>query len=293
MHAARETMRGSYHFYSVAMHTNVSDRLSLETELRQAVERDELVLHYQPKTFTRSGHIAGAEALVRWQHPSRGLVAPAVFIDVAEETGLIVPIGEWVLRKACDEVMTWLESGLKAVPVAVNLSSAQFHVADLLARIASILNETALDPSYLAVEITESMVMRDTREAHEILNRLKELGVQVAIDDFGTGYSTLSSLKDLPIHQLKIDQAFVKDLAQGSKDVAITRAIIDMAHGLGLTVIAEGVESEDQLSVLREQGCDEVQGFLIGQPLRSEEFAALLGLHESPHERLERPVGVD
>ena len=291
MHSARETMRGSYHFYSVAMHTNVSDRLSLETELRQAVDRDELVLHYQPKTFTQTGHIAGAEALVRWQHPSRGLVAPAAFIDAAEETGLIVPIGEWVLRKACDDVMSWLESGTKAVPVAVNLSSAQFHVADLLMRIASILNETALDPNYLAVEITESMVMRDTGEAREILDRLKELGVQVAIDDFGTGYSTLSSLKDLPIHQLKIDQSFVKDLAPGSKNIPITRAIIAMAHGLGLTVVAEGVETDEQLAILREQGCDEVQGFLIGQPIRSDEFVALLGAHASPADRIGKPVG--
>ena len=293
MHAARETMRGSYHFYSVAMHTNVADRLSLETELRQAIDRGELVLHYQPKTFTRSGQIAGAEALVRWQHPSRGLVAPGAFIEAAEETGLIVPIGEWVLRQACDQVMTWLESGLKAVPVAVNLSSAQFHVADLLARIASILNETSLDPSYLAVEITESMVMRDTTKAHEVLNRLKELGVQVTIDDFGTGYSSLSSLTGLPVHQLKIDQAFVKDLTRGSKSATITRAIIDMAHGLGLTVVAEGVESDEQLSILREQGCDEVQGFLIGQPLRSDQFTALLGVHASPDERLGKPVGVD
>ena len=290
MHAARDTMRGSYHFYSVAMHTNVSDRLSLETELRQALDRDQLLLHYQPKILTQSGQIAGAEALVRWQHPERGLVSPGAFIEAAEETGLIVPIGEWVLRKACDEVMNWLEIGLRAVPVAVNLSSAQFHVTDLLARIASILNETALDPSYLAVEVTESMVMRDTREAREILQHLKELGVQVAIDDFGTGYSTLSSLKDLPIHQLKIDQVFVKDLAKGSKDLAITRAIIDMAHGLGLSVIAEGVESEEQLSILREQGCDEVQGFFVGQPLESDQFAALLGLHTSPGER--KPVGV-
>ncbi len=272
MHAARESMRGSYHFYSVAMHTSVSDRLSLEADLRQAIKRDELVLHYQPKTFTRSGHLAGAEALVRWQHPSRGLVSPASFITLAEETGLIVPIGEWVLRHACGDVMSWLESGLQVVPVAVNLSSAQFHVADLLEHIASILNETALDPSYLAIEITESMIMRDTREAHETLCSLKELGVQVAIDDFGTGYSTLSSLKDLPINQLKIDRAFIKDLANSPRDVAITRAIIAMAHGLGLTVIAEGVESDEQLAVLREEGCDEVQGFLIGQPRPGDQF---------------------
>ncbi len=276
MHSARETMSGSYHFYSVTMRSSVSDRMSLETDLRQAITRGEPVLHYQPKTFTRSGHIAGAEALVRWQHPSRGLVSPASFISVAEETGLIVPIGEWVLRQACGQVMSWMESGLHVVPVAVNLSLAQFHVADLLGHIASILNETALDPGYLAIEITESMIMRDTREAHETLCRLKELGVQVAIDDFGTGYSTLSSLKDLPINQLKIDQAFIRDLAENQKDVAITRAIIAMAHGLGLTVIAEGVESEEQLAVLREEGCDEVQGFLIGQPRPSDEFTEFL-----------------
>ena len=276
MHAAREVMRGSYHFYSATMDATVSERLSLENDLRQALDRGEFVLHYQPKQFTRSGRLAGAEALVRWQHPSLGLLAPASFIEVAEETGLIVPIGEWVLRQACGQVMSWLDSGLKAVPVAVNLSSVQFRVADLLGRIGSVLNETTLDPSYLAVEITESMIMRDTEEAQEILRRLKEIGVQVAIDDFGTRYSTLSTLKDLPLHQLKIDRAFIRDLAEGGKDIAITRAIITMSHGLGLTVIAEGVESEEQLAILREEGCDQVQGFLIGHPLPSDEFAALL-----------------
>ena len=276
MHVAREKMRGTYHFYSVAMHTRISERLLIETELRQAVDHGELVLHYQPKTSTASGRITGAEALVRWQHRSRGLVAPASFIKVAEETGLIAPIGKWVLRQACDQVKSWLESGLTAVPVAVNLSSAQFRVADLLGGIASILNETTLDPSYLALEITESLIMRDPEKAREILRRLKELGVHVAIDDFGTGYSTLSSLKTLPVHHLKIDQTFVRDLAKSAEDVAITRAIIAMAHGLGLTVVAEGVESEEQLAILREEGCDEVQGFLIGRPVPSDQFAALL-----------------
>jgi diguanylate cyclase (GGDEF)-like protein/PAS domain S-box-containing protein len=276
MHAAQETMRGSYHFYSATMHATVSERLSLESDLREALERDEFVLHYQPKQFTQSGRLAGAEALVRWQHPSLGLLAPASFIEVAEETGLIVEIGERVLRQACGQVMSWLESGLKAVPVAVNLSSAQFRVADLLGRIGSVLNETTLDLSYLAVEITESMIMRDTGEAQELLRRLKGIGVQVAIDDFGTGYSTLSALKELPLHHLKIDQAFIRNLAEGGKDVAITRAIINMSHGLGLTVIAEGVESEEQLAILREEKCDQVQGFLIGHPLPSDEFAALL-----------------
>ena len=276
LQAAREKMRGSYHFYSVAMHTHISERQSVESDLRQAVERNELVLYYQPKTFTTSGRLAGAEALVRWQHPSRGLLGPGSFISVAEESELIVAIGRDVLRQACDQVVSWQESGLHAVPVAVNLSSVQFHVSDLLGRIATVLNKSSLDPRYLAVEITESMIMRDTDKAHAVLRGLGELGVQVAIDDFGTGYSTLSSLKDLPVHQLKIDQAFVKSLSEGSKDVAITQAIIAMAHGLGLTVIAEGVESPEQLSILREQGCDEVQGFLIGRPLPSDQFAALL-----------------
>ena len=276
MHAARDTMRGSYHFFSVAMHTGISERLSLENDLRQSVDRGELVLHYQEKTLTRSGRISGAEALIRWQHPSRGLLAPASFIDVAEETGLIVPIGEWVLRQACNQVMSWLDSGSSAVPVAVNLSSAQFHGTDLLRSIASALNDTTLDPSYLTLEITESMIMRDTREAREVLIRLNALGVQVAIDDFGTGYSSLSSLRDLPVHQLKIDQAFIKELAASSKDVALVRAMIAMAHALELTVVAEGVESDQQLAILREEGCDEVQGLLAGRPLPADQFAILL-----------------
>ena len=276
LEGAREQMRGSYHFYSVALRAGASNRLSLETELRQAVERGEFRVHYQPKTLTTSGRLVGAEALVRWHHPSRGLVAPRSFIAVAEESGLIIPISTAVLRQACDQVARWLESGRKAVPVAVNLSSAQFRMADLLEGIASILNETALDPSYLGVEITESMIMRDTRQAREILVALGALGVQVALDDFGTGHSTLSLLKDLPLHQLKIDQAFVKNLAQDSRDVAITRAIIAMAHGLGLTVVAEGVESKEQLAILGKEGCDQVQGFLIGQPMPSDQFAELL-----------------
>ena len=275
-HAAREKLRGSYHFYSVAMHASVSESLSLETELRRAVDRNELVLHYQEKTFADSGRICGAEALVRWQHPSRGLLAPAAFIGMAEETGLIVPLGEWVLRQTCNQVTSWLESGRKAVPVAVNLSSVQFHGADLLNLIATILTETALDPTYLSVEITESLIMHDIAKARDVLHALSDFGVQVAIDDFGTGHSTLSSLRDLPVHQLKIDRAFITDLAQNPKDAAITRAIIAMAHGLGLTVIAEGVESEEQLAILREEACDQVQGLLIREPVPSDQFLALL-----------------
>jgi diguanylate cyclase (GGDEF)-like protein/PAS domain S-box-containing protein len=276
MRAARTEQRGSFQFFSAAMHTRVATRLSLETDLRQAVERGELVLLYQPKNVTRTRRIAGAEALVRWQHPSRGLLPPAAFIGLAEETGLIVPLGEWVLREACLQVRRWREAGLQLVPVAVNLSSAQFQVDDLLERIEAIVSETAMDTNYLAVEITETMIMRHPRRAHDTLSRLDDLGVQVAIDDFGTGYSALAALKDLPIHQLKIDRAFVKDLAESQRDRAITRAIIAMAHSLGLTVVGEGVESEEQLAILRAEECDEIQGFLISRPVPADQFATLL-----------------
>ena len=276
MCASRDERRGGYHFYSAAMHTSVSRRFSLESELRQAIERGELVLHYQPKVSVETRTIVGAEALVRWQHPSRGLLPPATFIEVAEETGLIVPLGEWVLREACNQVMSWTEKGLRPVPVAVNLSSAQFHLDDLLARIILILNETAMNTDFLAIEVTESVIMRDARQASELLSRLNELGVQVAIDDFGTGYSSLSSLKDLPVHNLKIDRAFIEDLAESPKDVAVTRAIIAIGHGLGLTVVAEGVESEEQFAILREEKCDEIQGFLISPPVPGDQFTSWL-----------------
>ena len=281
-HSARKERRGNCHFYSVAIHSGVSDLLSLEAELSQAVDRGELELYYQPKVLTGSGHLAGAEALVRWNHPSRGLLSPTVFIDVAEDSGLIESIGEWVLRQACHQVTSWLESGLQPVPVAANLSPAQFHGSDLVARIALILNDTALDPRYLGIEVTESAIMRDTQKAHDILCRLEELGVRVSIDDFGTGYSTLSWLKDLSVSQLKIDRAFVVDLASNARDVAITRAIITMAHGLEMTVVAEGVESEAQLAILREEACDEIQGFLIGRPMPCDQFARLLDQRVDP-----------
>ena len=276
MRAARQDMKGSYHFYSAAMHSSVSKRLSLEHELRQAVDRGEFVLYYQPKRFTDSGRLSGDEALIRWRHPSRGLLAPGAFIEVAEETGLIVPIGEWVLRQACNQVMEWLDSKQNAVPVAVNLSAAQFHGTDLIRSIVAILNETTLVPNYLAVEITESMIMRDPTEAYTVLCQLAELGVTIAINDFGTGHSTLSSLRKYPVHQLKIDQTFIEEMAVNPKDVALVRGIIGMAHALDLTVVAEGVELEAQLAILGKEGCDEVQGMLTGKPVPSDQLAALL-----------------
>ena len=276
MNASRDRQPGSYRFYSTNMHSKVADRLSLEAELRQAIGRDELVLHYQPKVSATTGRIVGAEALVRWQHPKQGLVPPTAFIDIAEETGLIAPIGEWVLRDLCKQVMGWLESGLDPVPVAINLSPSQFHQEDLFGQMATIFNDTGMETHYLGIEITESAIMRDANTACDILNRLRELGIRVAIDDFGTGHSALSAIKMLPLHDLKIDRAFIKDLATSGKDRAIAKAIITMAHGLGLTVVAEGVESKEQLEILRQEGCDEVQGFLVSPALPAEQFTTML-----------------
>lgn len=276
MNVARREGRGQYHFYSESIQNTVSRRLSLETELRQAIDRGELVLHYQPKVACATGTISGAEALLRWQHPTLGLVGPDTFIDLAEDTGLIVPLGNWVLRSACTQVTRWLEAGVRAVPVAVNLSPTEFHFEDLLMRVASILNASGVDTDYIAIEITEGTVMRHPPEAREILARFSELGVKVALDDFGTGHSALGSLKDLQFNSLKIDRTFIKDLAPHSRDLAITQAIITMAHGLGLTVVAEGVESQTQLDLLRGQECDEIQGFLISRPVTAEAFTAML-----------------
>ena len=276
MTAARTQQRGAYRFYSPSMHSRVSDRVTLESELRQAISDGQLVLHYQPKVSADTRRIVGVEALVRWQHPSRGLMPPAAFVQVAEESGLIISLGQWVMRTVCERIVIWLEAGLRPVPVAVNLSSAQFHVDNLLETVVSVLNESSLDPSYLAIEITESVVMRDAHGARQILAKLGELGIHTAIDDFGTGYSTLSALKDLPAHTLKIDRVFVKDLTESHEDLAIVKAVIAMAHGLGLRVVAEGVESEEQAALLAHERCDELQGFLISQPLPEESFIELI-----------------
>lgn len=276
MHAARESVGQSYHFYSAAMHTSGSTRLSLEADLRQAVERDEFTLSYQPKIFATTRRISGSEALIRWQHPSRGLVMPDTFIGIAEETGLIEPIGEWVLREACRQVMRWREAGLQPPPVAVNLSSVQLRLAGFLESVATILNETATDTGDLTLEVTESVIMRDPREARDVLSSLSDLGVRIAIDDFGTGYSTLSSLQELPVHTLKIDRMFVKDLAENTKSLSIVRAMIAMAHAMGLGVVAEGVESESELKIVCAEGCDEIQGFLISRPVSGDQLEALL-----------------
>ena len=287
MQLARERRRGSLRFYLESMHSKVSTRLSLETEFRQAIQLGEFALYYQPKVLCETGQLSGADALLRWEHPSRGLVPPDAFISIAEETGLIESLGEWVLREACTQVTAWQEAGLRALPIAVNLSRSQFGGDDgLLMRLASLLNDTGMDTDLLVIELTESAIMQNPADALAMLSRLRELGIKVAIDDFGTGYSSLSSLKELRCDSLKIDERFVRDLTKDASDFAIARAIITMAHGLGLTVVAEGVESREQLDLLREEGCEEIQGFLISPAVPAPQFAEMLTNPENVTARL-------
>jgi EAL domain-containing protein (putative c-di-GMP-specific phosphodiesterase class I) len=258
----------------VNLHT--FERLALETSLRRAVERDEFLLHYQPKVDMRSGRITGVEALLRWQHPELGMVPPGQFIGLAEETGLIMPIGEWVLRSACAEAQGWIARGVSAVSVAVNLSARQFARDEITATIMRILRETGLDPRLLELEITESTVMHNPDRATEVMQQLKRIGVRVAIDDFGTGYSSLSYLKRFPISSVKIDRSFVLDLPDDKDDAAITQAVIAMAHSLRLRVVAEGVETAEQYRFLDESQCDEMQGHYFSPPVDALTMARLL-----------------
>jgi diguanylate cyclase (GGDEF)-like protein len=276
MYRAKEQGRNNFQFYSARMNVHSVERLTLESGLRRALERDELVLHYQPKIDIRSGRVTGVEALVRWQHPEQGLVPPVRFIPVAEETGLIVPIGQWVLQSACRTHRAWSAAGLPHLRMAVNLSARQLLHVDLVKEIGGLLGRTGCDPGCLELEITESMVMQNPARAVELIHELKELGIAISIDDFGTGYSSLAYLKRFPIDSLKIDRSFIHDLPRDPGNMAITRAVIGMAHSLKLTVIAEGVETREQLDFLRGHECDEMQGFYFSKPVPAEDLAALL-----------------
>lgn len=263
---AKETGKNHYEIFQQTMDDTYFSQFTLENDLRKAFYDGEFVLMYQPQFRIRTGEWAGTEALIRWRHPTRGLVSPGEFIPLAEETGLIVPLSEWVIREACRQNKQWQSEGLRCVPVSVNVSMRQFQQLDLTDRIASILQETGLEPRYLELEITESMTM-DVEFARVALRKLRELGVRVAIDDFGTGYSSLNYLKNFPVDKLKIDRSFVRDILYDPNDAAIVRTIVAMAHQLQQCVIAEGVESEEQLAYLRSCGCDEVQGFLFSPPV--------------------------
>ncbi len=276
MYRAKEQGRNTFQFYSDQFNVHSVERLTLESQLRGALQRDELVVHYQPVFDARTGVVSGMEALVRWQHPEAGLLAPGKFIGIAEETGLVVPIGEWVLSQACMQQRLWAEQGLPPVRVAVNLSPRQFVHRHLIDDIMKVLAETKCDTRYLELEITESTVMHNAPHAIALLTQLKQMGIRIAIDDFGTGYSSLAYLKRFPIDSLKIDRSFVADVPQDPGNTAITQAIVAMAHSLGLKVIAEGVETAEQLVFLRDQGCEELQGYYFSRPLCVADATALL-----------------
>jgi diguanylate cyclase (GGDEF)-like protein/PAS domain S-box-containing protein len=267
MYRAKERGRNGYQFYLPQMNEQALERLRLQTQLRGALERGEFVLHYQPKVGLHDGAISGFEALLRWQHPQRGLVPPLEFIGILEDTGLIVPVGEWVVRSVCEQLVRWQAAGLPQRPVAVNLSARQFQQRHFDAGVAAILAETGVDPALIEFELTESMLMGDAEEAVRMLAELKASGVRLSVDDFGTGYSSLAYLKRLPLDALKIDRAFIRDVTIDPDDASITLAIIGLAHSLELTVVAEGVETAEQLAFLKANGCDEMQGFYFAKPL--------------------------
>lgn len=274
MYHAKARGKNNFQFYQADMNARALERLELESDLRHALEQRQFVLHYQPQFLADGLTLAGVETLLRWQHPVRGLVPPGDFIPALEELGLIADVGDWILDEACRQIATWQAAGRSVPRVSVNLSARQFGDGALEQRIARTLQASGISPSCLELELTESILMQEVGEAMRMLESLKRLGLSIAVDDFGTGYSSLNYLKRFPIDVLKIDRSFVDGLPAGEQDAQITRAIIAMAHSLGMTVIAEGVETQAQLDFLREHGCDEVQGFLLGRPMPPDEVVA-------------------
>ncbi len=290
---AKERGKNNFQFYSPAMDAQASKRLALETRLRRAVERGEFLLHYQPKVSLLTGRISGIEALARWQHPELGLVPPDDFIPLLEETGLIVPAGEWILRHACAQNLAWQRAGLPPMRVAVNLSARQFRRQNMAKVVLQALQQTGLEPKWLELEITESILMEQEEPVMAALDELDAMGVRITVDDFGTGYSSLNYLKRFPIHALKIDRSFVRDIATDSDNAAITSAVIAIAHSLKIPAIAEGVETDEQLKYLHAHRCDEIQGFYFSKPLPADAFERFLmtdpRLPEAFVHRLEHP----
>ncbi|MDH4189566.1 MAG: EAL domain-containing protein, partial [Betaproteobacteria bacterium] len=276
MYRVKARGRNGYQYYMPEMNARAHERLDLETDLRGALERREFTLRYQPKVRLRGNRLCGFEALLRWQHASRGLVGPNEFISLLEDTGLIVPVGEWVLREVCRQITVWQRAGLEVVPISVNLSARQFQYGNLEETVMRLLTEAGVAPRLLEIEITESLLMHDGDAAAHCLHALKEFGVGVHVDDFGTGYSSLSYLQRFPLDALKIDRSFIYNVAGGGDDAAITRAIINLAHSLKLNVIAEGVETRAQLDFLAKNGCNVVQGYLLSEPVAAEACEAML-----------------
>ncbi len=276
MYRAKEQGRNNYQFYTNELNEAATERMHLELNLRRAVERNEFVLHYQPRVDVVTGRIIAAEALVRWRHPEIGLIPPAQFIPLAEETGLIVPISEWVVETACTQNRLWQDKGLDPITIAVNVSARQFRQDGLVEAVKSVLDKTGLAPDYLELELTESVLMHSIDLAVGILGRLKQMGVSISVDDFGTGYSSLTYLKRFPVDSVKIDQSFIRDLTTNPDDAAIARAVIAMSQSLKLNVIAEGVETMEQLMFLRSLECNEIQGYFVSRPVPAEDFEVIL-----------------
>ncbi len=276
MYQAKENGRQGYQFFKPAMNVRAVERQSIEESLRRALERQEFVLHYQPKIDLRTGEIAGAEALIRWTHPTRGPVPPAQFIPVAEDCGLILPIGNWVLREACKQARAWVDAGLPLGTMAVNISAMEFGDENFLEGVFAILKDTGLDPRCLELELTESVLMKRAESTESILKTLRARGVQLAVDDFGTGYSSLSYLRKFPIDALKIDQSFVRQITTSPDETTIVTAVISMGRSLKLRVVAEGVETQEELAFLQAHQCEEAQGHYFSQPVLPQQFAKLL-----------------
>ncbi len=276
MYQAKERGRNSYQFFKPAMNVRAVERQSIESSLRSALKNDEFVLRYQPKVDMQTGLITGAEALIRWNHPRRGELAPGQFVSIAEDSGLIRQIGRWVLREACEQSRSWISGGLPPISIAVNVSAAELSDETYVQRLYATLSETGMDPSSLELELTESVLMRHAHSAAIILQARRKTGIQVALDDFGTGYSSLSYLRDFPIDSVKIDRSFVDEVTSVIEDTSIVKAVIGMAQNLGLRVVAEGVENADQLEFLRAHACDEAQGYFFSRPVDPDAFAELL-----------------
>ncbi|MEO8402787.1 MAG: EAL domain-containing protein [Gammaproteobacteria bacterium] len=272
LYKAKSSGGNSYQFYTEQMHIEASEYLQLGAALREAIENEELTLYFQPKLHIKTGTIIGAEALIRWIHPELGIITPAKFIPVAEETGLIMQLGEWALRKACKTNKTWQDEGYEHLTVAVNISPKQFYHPEIATIITNVLNESGLNPQYLELEINEATVMDDIDKAMAALDRIKATGVQISIDHFGTGYTSISHLKRFPVSAVKIDQSFIKGVPNNPNDTAITNAFIALAHNLGIEVVAEGVETSEQMQYLSIQNCDVIQGYFISHPLPAQKI---------------------
>ncbi|MEO6565194.1 MAG: EAL domain-containing protein, partial [Casimicrobiaceae bacterium] len=277
MYQAKENGRNTYRFFKREMNIRAVERQSIEGDLRRALERQEFVLHYQSKMNLETGALTGVEALIRWQHPKRGLLSPAQFIPIAEDCGLIVPIGKWVLREACRQARAWQDAGLPPVPIAVNISAMEIRHDSFLANVRAILTETRLEPCYLELEVTESALIHNVESTAAVLKALQVTGVRLTIDDFGTGYSSLSHLRQFPVDTLKIDQSFVRECTTDPVNSAIVSAVIGLGSSLRRTVVAEGLETPEQFAFLRAHKCQEGQGFYLDRPAAADQFGAWLG----------------